>query len=265
MKDIIKFFTTLFSNEQTDLMKDLEIKRNFTATFGYVFWLFVLPFKVLTFLLSPTRQLIIGVEKLTLPIIQLFYAWSGKDNPFAVINATFERYVLHVHSKSNAPIKAELSQVDSMVSVFRLKNIITAVIVCLIFLFSAIFVGELVMIAAKYLSFGAIASALGFMSLSKELFPIMVILSLILVVGFIFFFTVKTLYLLVMAVKFVPHIFQGLTKIDQEEYTRFLNDVTYVTACKASQLYGADVSRAGLAMIRENFLVETSYLLDFQK
>lgn len=266
------FKVLLGRQEDNQMLKDLDIKKGIMAGFGYIIWFtFVLPPKILTFLLSPSWAWVHFVQKhLVSPMFELD-ALTGSESPSRLLGTIYENNLNHFKVKSESGVSASTLkpsiEVLERIMIFAKVRVI---ITFFIFIIGAMMIHELfdAIVAMIGVVFGFLSVFLGFLGMETDYNSYASIFLGMGVGAFLMYATFALgaallAYLVVFAIRFFVESVRSIMYADREMMRQFVDDSLHYTIQKSTEIYGEEIALKAYSLLLENVVTnKTRYTAD---
>jgi len=242
---------TLFGKQKDNAMlRDMGIEKGFWAQFGYMVWFtFVMPLKILSFLLNPQWAWIRFVSKNLITPAMEIEAFTGDQSPSEMLGGTYEKYLNHLKNTEKTGVndknlKPDMGEVERVSQFAKIRVVLTASI----FIGVALSVFEEVKLLLEFFDLvGWLVGAIGFVT--GGFFGGGVLIWIV-----TFILGVLVSYLMIFAIKFVLDSITQVVYTDPKIIRDFIDDSLHYTVTKAVELYGEDIAYEAYELLLDNFV-----------
>ena len=266
IKEAIKAFweiiSTLFSKQKSNQMfVDLNIVKGVSAGIGYLIYIFfVLPLKILGFILNPTWEWVHFVQRhLVSPIFEI-EALTGSESPSRLLGEIYEKNLNYFKTTkdsgvNSSTLKPSISILERIMIFAKVRVITTLSLfgfgaVALYEFFSGIIellsllftlIGGLLGIGRMHNSFDDGISVIGGLSLGT-------------LAGYAVWIIGGALiaYMMMFAIRFFLQSMKSIMFADRKMLKDFVDDSLHYTISKSIELYGEEVALKAYDLLLEN-------------
>ncbi len=256
---------TIFSKqEDNDMLDDLAVKKGIKNGFRYfLFFMFVLPARVLAFVLDPKWSWVRFVQKyLVTPFFEI-EAIGGEYSPSKILSENYERILNHIVTKNRTGItietlKPEMVYLERVIIFSKLRMMVTM----FVFLFASFYVfsffygyvaaiADVTQVGSLFVGGSMYASDIG------NLFDVLGGSVLVRVVIIVLAVSLM-MYMIAFAYRFFVEGWKALFTTKGDMIKDFIDDTIYYTIDKSIELYGEDTAYTAYDILLENFVLQGS-------
>ncbi len=265
-KEFFSFLkNVLKSGGESDLLKELDVKKGFVASIKYSIFLgFVLIPKILKFAVNPTKNFKQNVEKLTNNVVA-FFALREED----YISKTYSKFVEQLLQNANVTLKANIEDINKFINLYVTRNVLNIIVFAVILIITE----ELatMFLVSVFENIGFTSAIAGFVGMAGSLDVVSGEINsggstLLAVAGsFVFLFAgvvgVSAIgYLTFFILKLVYFEFVNITKVNEDELSEFLDELIVFNYLKTKELYGDEIATNALTALKQNFVFNNNEL-----
>lgn len=266
VKDIFSSFVQMLKaifgkQKDNQMLKDMNIKKGLLPGIRYMLFItFVLPFKVIAWVMTPRWEWVYFVRRhLVSPLFEV-EAISGDDSPSNILGELYEKYLNFLDSSektgaSDVSIKPEISRLERLMIFAKVRVIITL-------LFFAVFAAEIYTGVEAYIEdfsfltsiFSGVAVSGGFKASGGDFIAGLVTMRevyLIMTILLTAFFS----YIFIFAIRFVIESFKSVMYADSKMMKEFIDDTLHYTVSKAIELHGEQRAMDAYELLLENTVI----------
>ncbi len=244
-------FVNLFGKQKdNEMLRDMGIEKGFWSQFGYMVWFtFVMPLKILSFILNPKWGWIRFVSKNLITPMMEIEAFSGDQSPSKMLGGAYEKYLNHLKNTektgvNDGNLKPEMQQIERVSQFAKMRVITTSMIFSLVAFAVFDIVKELLE------TFDLIGLLVG---------AILAVTSGFLGAGILFWIIsgilgVLVSYLVIFGIKFIVDSIRQVVETDPKIIRDFVDDSLHYTITKAVELYGEDIAYEAYELLLDNFV-----------
>jgi len=268
-------FMAVFGKQRdNEMLRDLAIEKGLSSGLRYLLYLsFVLPFRLLTWVLTPRWAWVHFVQRhVVSPLFEVAFI-AGDESPSKILGGIFETNLNHIHSAGitgvkKSTLKPVISPIERLIMFAKLRIFLTLAIFAL---GAGLIWGLLYDIAAgtgliaavvSFFSFGATVDPWSGASAAQNLFAaigggaIIGYAILFVLLGYIS-------YILIFLLRFLVESIKSLMFADREMLIDFIDDTLHYTIAKTIELYGEDVAIDAYDLVLENVVISRQrYTMD---
>lgn len=247
--------------KENEMLKDLQVQKGFFSGVRYaIFIAFVLPFRLLAFVLSPSWIWVRFIERQILTPIIEFVSINGKGSPSVILGNVYEQY-LHAltANKTNGVdkpvIKPEISSIDRILIYAKFRVLATL----FLFVFVAWYLGTTLFDLGDMISFiTATISTLFSPWNDAGRAAIAFVRGAVMYWGLILITGAFISYLFIFAIRFVLEMFTQLIYTDRKIMQDFIDDTIHYSVLKSMEIYGEETAMAAYELLMENYIMQGS-------
>jgi len=259
-KAMFSFFKAFFGKQKDNqMLKDLNIKKGLIPGLSYLLYLsFVLPFKILAWILTPKWEWVFFVKRhIVSPMFEVD-AISGEDSPSNILGELYEKYLNALKSSENTGIDShitpEISRLERLIIFAKLREIITLLFFAEIFFelydnFDVI-VEVSSMILGIFTSMFAFVPSLNLDRAVAGLFTLGITKYIVGIIG-----GALISYLMIVGIRFVVETIKHIMYADRNMMLDFVDDTLHYTVSKAIETHGKDTAYQAYELLIENVVL----------